>query len=151
MKKRWLSLFRREKKKAKRLVEDPIAVVRAAESASDKARRARGPLARVWDDLQTAIRLVRAWGRRDYRGVPRSTIVLIAGGLLYFLSPIDAILDAIPVVGLLDDAVVLGWVLGQVRAELDAFREWERERQLPPSAGAGASGALPALPAPSAS
>jgi uncharacterized membrane protein YkvA (DUF1232 family) len=145
MKKRWLRLFRREEKKAKRLVHDPIAVVRAAAKASAKAPSARGPLARVWDDMQTAIRLVRAWGRRDYRGVARSTIVLIVGGLLYFVSPIDAILDAIPVLGFLDDAVVLGWVLGQVRAELEVFREWERERQLPPDdAGAGVPAALPA-------
>ena len=133
MKKRWQSWFRREKKKAARLVQDPVAVLRAADSASEKARGARGPLARVWDDLQTALRLIRAWGRRDYRGVGRSTIVLIVGGLLYFLSPIDAILDAIPVLGLLDDAVVLGWVLGQVRSELAVFRDWESQRQLAPA------------------
>ncbi|HET6146979.1 MAG TPA: YkvA family protein [Polyangia bacterium] len=130
MKKRWHSWFRREKKKATRLVDDPIAVLRAAESAGDKARGARGPLGRVWDDLQTAIRLVRAWGRRDYRGVARGTIVLIVGGLLYFLSPIDAILDAIPVLGLIDDAAVLGWVLRQVKSELDTFRAWESQRLL---------------------
>ena len=125
MKPTWQSWLRREKKKAKRLVEDPLAVLRAADSASAKARDARGPLARVWDELQTALRLVRAWGRRDYRGVSRSTIVLILGGLLYFLSPIDAILDAIPVLGLVDDVAVLGWVFRQVRSELEAFREWE--------------------------
>ena len=130
MKKRWQSWFRREEKKAKRLLRDPVAVLRAAESASDKARQARGPLARVWDDVQTAIRLARAWGRRDYRGVDRRTIALIVGGLLYFVSPIDAIVDAIPVLGLVDDVAVLGWVLGQVRAELDGFREWEGHRQL---------------------
>jgi uncharacterized membrane protein YkvA (DUF1232 family) len=132
MKKRWQSWFRREKKKAARLVQDPVAVLRAVDSAGEKARGARGPLARGWDDLQTAIRLTRAWGRRDYRGVARGTIVLIVGGLLYFLSPIDAILDAIPVLGLLDDAVVLGWVLRQVRSELDTFRDWESQRQLAP-------------------
>jgi len=112
-------------------VHDPVAVVRAAEGASEKARRARAPLARVWDDLQTIIRLVRAWGRRDYRGVARSSIVLVVAGLLYFLSPIDAIFDAIPFFGLLDDAAVLAWVIGQVRWELDAFRDWEAARQLP--------------------
>jgi uncharacterized membrane protein YkvA (DUF1232 family) len=131
MKKRWYSWFRREKKKAARLVDDPAAVLREAERAGEKAGRARGPLARVWDDTQTAIRLVRAWGRRDYRGVGRSTIVLIVGALLYFVSPIDAIIDAIPVLGFLDDAAVLAWVLGQVRAELVAFREWEGRRALP--------------------
>ena len=139
MNKRWQSWFRREKKKATRLVQDPVAVLRAADSASDKARGARGPLGRVWDDLQTAIRLARAWGRRDYRGVARSTIVLIVGGLLYFLSPIDAIIDAIPVLGLIDDVAVLGWVLRQVRSELDVFRDWESRHLL-------ASDAVPALP-----
>jgi uncharacterized membrane protein YkvA (DUF1232 family) len=128
---RWSSWFRREKKKAARLVHDPVAVVRAADGAGEKARRARAPLVRVWDDLQTVIRLVRAWGRRDYRGVARSSIVLVVAGLLYFLSPIDAIIDAIPVFGLLDDAAVLAWVISQVRWELDAFRDWEAARQLP--------------------
>jgi uncharacterized membrane protein YkvA (DUF1232 family) len=136
MKKKWRSWFRREKKKAARLVRDPVAVVRAADAASDKARGARGPLARLWDDLQTAIRLVRAWAHRDYRGVGRGTIVLVVGALLYFVSPVDAILDAIPVLGLVDDAAVLAWVFGQVRAELEAFREWEAHRLLEPAPAA---------------
>jgi uncharacterized membrane protein YkvA (DUF1232 family) len=132
MKQKWRSWFRREKKKAARLVRDPVAVVRAADAAGDKARGARGPLGRLWDDLQTAIRLARAWGRRDYRGVARGTIVLVVGALLYFVSPIDAIIDAIPVLGLVDDAAVLAWVFGQVRAELDTFRDWEARRLLEP-------------------
>jgi uncharacterized membrane protein YkvA (DUF1232 family) len=136
MKKRWQSWFRREEKKAKRLLRDPVAVLRAADSVGEKARQSRGPLARVWDDMQTSIRLVRAWGRHDYRGVARSTIVLILGGLLYFLSPIDAIIDAIPVLGMVDDVAVLGWVLAQVRSELEAFRVWETQRQLAPPADA---------------
>lgn len=105
----------------------------------------RGPLARVWDDLQVAIRLVRAWAHRDYPGVRRSTIVLILGALLYFVSPIDAIVDAIPMLGLVDDAAVLGWVFGQIHAELETFREWE-SRRLP----AGPAQSLPAPEATSA-
>jgi uncharacterized membrane protein YkvA (DUF1232 family) len=132
MKLNWRSWFRREKKRAARLVRDPVAVLRAVEVADQKARGARGPLARQWDDLRTTIRLVRAWSRRDYRGVARSTIVLVVAALLYFVSPIDAICDTIPVLGLLDDAVVLGWVFGQVRWELDVFREWESKRALEP-------------------
>jgi uncharacterized membrane protein YkvA (DUF1232 family) len=128
----WRSWFRREKKRAARLVRDPVAVLKAVDAAGEKSRHARGPLARQWDDLLTALRLVRAWARRDYRGVSRSTIVLVVAGLLYFVSPIDAICDAIPVLGLLDDAVVLGWVFGQVRWELDVFREWESRPALEP-------------------
>src|SRR3954470_22212615 len=122
MQRPWQRWFRREQRKAKRLLDDPVAVVRAVERADLKARRiggARGPLARVWDDLQTSVRLVRAWGRRDYVGVGRGTIALLVGALLYFVCPIDAIIDAIPVLGYLDDAAVLAWVAGQVRAELE--------------------------------
>ena len=132
MKKQWLGWFRREKKKAVRLVSDPVAVVRTARAAADLAERERGawrPLDRLWDDLQTTVRLVRAWGGRDYRGVARSTMILIVGALLYFVSPVDAIFDGIPVLGFVDDAAVLTWVLGQTRAELNAFREWEHERE----------------------
>src|SRR3569623_2078593 len=74
MKVAWQKWFRREQRKAKRLLNDPVAVVRAIERADLKAKRiagARGPLARVWDDLQTSVRLgparLRGRGRRDHR------------------------------------------------------------------------------------
>ncbi len=126
------------------MVENPLAVLLAATRASDRAQKARGPLARIWDDLQTALRLTRAWSRRDYRGVRRSTIVLVVAGLLYLLSPIDAIIDAIPVLGFLDDALVLGWVFRKVRFELDVFREWEGRQLAGTTEAPAPGGALPA-------
>lgn len=131
MTKTWTRWFRRERKKATRLVDDPVAVVRTAERATAKAEHARGAFARIWDDLRTSIRLVRTWARRDYRAVSRSRIILVVAALLYLVSPIDAIVDAIPVLGLVDDAAVLAWALRQVRKELDVFRAWEAERALP--------------------
>lgn len=149
----WQRWFQRERRRAARLIRNPGAVVRVAAQADRKAEGvagARGPLARLWDDLQTSVRLVRAWGRRDYRGVGRGTLVLLLGALLYFVSPIDAIIDAIPVLGFLDDAAVLAWVLGQVRAELHAFRAWEEQacldagaRANPPALQLGAPDAAP--------
>lgn len=130
MTKLWRFWFRRKKQAAARLIDKPLEVLKTAERAAEKSRRARSPLGRVWGDLQAAVRLARAWGRREYRGISRGTFVLLLGALVYFVSPIDAIIDALPVVGLVDDAAVLAWVLGQVRAELDAFREWESQRQL---------------------
>mgnify|MGYP001589741621 FL=1 len=49
---------------------------------------------------------------------------------MYFLSPIDAIPDFIPVFGMLDDIAVLAWVMKSLSAELSAFRAW-REAQRP--------------------
>jgi uncharacterized membrane protein YkvA (DUF1232 family) len=49
---------------------------------------------------------------------------------MYFLSPLDAIPDWIPGIGMLDDIAVLAWVMKSLEAELDAFRAW-RARQVP--------------------
>ena len=49
----------------------------------------------------------------------------MVAGLIYVVSPVDAIPDPIPVAGYLDDAAVIAWIIKSVRDELDAFREWE--------------------------
>ena len=45
--------------------------------------------------------------------------------MIYFVSPLDVIPDSIPVLGYIDDALVVGLALKTVRADLDAFMEWE--------------------------
>jgi uncharacterized membrane protein YkvA (DUF1232 family) len=77
------------------------------------------------DDFRTLVRLVVAYARGNYREIPTDSLALVVGGLLYVVSPLDLIPDAVPVVGFMDDAVVVGWVIKAVREELDAFRAWE--------------------------
>ena len=98
-------------------------MVRAADSAAEKADRSRTarPSVRRFADRGAAgpglgpTHIRRQSG--DARAGARRTAL--------FVSPIDAIVDVIPVLGLVDDAAVLAWVFRQVRWELDAFREWE--------------------------
>ena len=47
------------------------------------------------------------------RKVPASKIALLAGGLAYLALPLDIVCDVIPVVGLVDDAIVLTWIFSQ--------------------------------------
>lgn len=76
------------------------------------------------DDLGLLTALCVAWWKGEYRAVSRPALVAVVAGLLYFLSPIDAIPDWLPVVGFLDDLAVLGWVMKKWSDELDAFRVW---------------------------
>ena len=84
-----------------------------------------GPFAAVIDDLRALIRLVVAYARGHYRQIPADALIIIIGGLIYVVSPVDLIPDAIPGVGFLDDATVIAWVIKTVRDELHLFREWE--------------------------
>jgi uncharacterized membrane protein YkvA (DUF1232 family) len=81
-------------------------------------------LARLRPEVETLIRLIRAVLSGTYH-LPLGTLFTVLLGLAYFVDPIDLIPDAIPVIGFVDDAAVLTWVLRRVRKDLDAFRAWE--------------------------
>ena len=91
----------------------------------------KGPrLGKLKDDVRLLQALCVAWWRGEYRAISPKALVTIVAGLLYFVSPLDAIPDWLLGVGMLDDIAVLAWVLKTVDDELAAFRAW-RNRQAP--------------------
>lgn len=87
-------------------------------------------LGKIKDDLRLLQALCLAYWRGEYRAISPKAILSIVAGLMYFLSPLDAVPDWIPGIGMLDDIAVLAWVMKSLSAELDAFRAW-RARQSP--------------------
>ncbi|MEN5303507.1 YkvA family protein [Pseudomonas sp. TWI628] len=91
----------------------------------------KGPrIGQLRDDVKLLQSLCLAWWRGEYRAISPKALVTIVAGLLYFVSPIDAIPDWILGVGFLDDIAVLGWVLKTVADELARFKAW-RDSQAP--------------------
>ncbi|WP_200627054.1 YkvA family protein [Pseudomonas sp. LAM2023] len=91
----------------------------------------KGPrLGQLREDVKLLQSLCLAWWRGEYRAISAKALVTIVAGLLYFVSPIDAIPDWLLGVGLLDDIAVLGWVLKTVADELARFKAW-RDSQAP--------------------
>jgi uncharacterized membrane protein YkvA (DUF1232 family) len=87
-------------------------------------------LGKLKDDLRLLQALCLAYWRGEYRDISRKSMLTVVAGLMYFLSPLDAIPDFIPVFGMLDDIAVLAWVMKTLDDELSAFRAW-RDRQTP--------------------
>lgn len=85
-------------------------------------------------DIATLVRLVSAWAKGEYRDIPKSSLLAITGALVYFLMPLDAIPDPIVALGLLDDMAVIGYAIQYGKKDLDAFCDWEAERQSNPNA-----------------
>lgn len=95
------------------------------------SRWPQGPrLGQLREDVKLLQSLCLAWWRGEYRAISAKALVTIVAGLLYFVSPIDAIPDWLLGVGLLDDIAVLGWVLKTVSDELARFKAW-RDSQAP--------------------
>lgn len=99
-------------------------------AVASKSARQGGRLGKLKEELKLLQALCLAYWRGEYRAVSAKSMVIVVAGLMYFLSPIDAIPDFIPVFGMLDDIAVLAWVMNALDQELSAFRAW-RERQVP--------------------
>ncbi|WP_095147960.1 YkvA family protein [Pseudomonas sp. Irchel s3a18] len=87
-------------------------------------------LGKLKDDLRLLQALCLAYWRGEYRAISPKALVAVVAGLMYFLSPIDAIPDFLPLFGMFDDIAVLAWLMKTLADELDAFRVW-RSRQRP--------------------
>lgn len=110
--------YSQDKKKAKKLLDEAV-----------KKANKKGPLEEIRDNLQLLFGIVRDWISGDYKDIPVGSIIAIIIGLLYFVSPVDIIPDFIPG-GLIDDAVVLGLVIKQVKSDLDKYKDWLDENKL---------------------
>jgi len=74
------------------------------------------------DDVQLAYKMLR--DPNFHLSKETKTVLIIA--FLYILSPIDLIPDVIPLLGLVDDALVAGYALRQASAELERYRQTVR-------------------------
>lgn len=99
----------------------PVVLIAVARKRSSK----KGWLKGLGEDLLLLQSLCVAWWKGEYRAVSKPALLAVVAALLYFLSPMDAIPDWIPGLGLIDDLAVLGWVVRKWSSELQAFRAWK--------------------------
>lgn len=113
---------------ASRVLRRRFRVVLLIRQAYERMTARSSVLSAVWDDLRTMMRLLLRWVDRSYPHASWTPLVLIAGALIYFVTPIDVVPDALGAIGFLDDVTVITTVVERIRGELDRFRAWERNR-----------------------
>lgn len=77
------------------------------------------------DYLKMITRMITNYLNGSYNHTPWQTILMLVAGLLYFITPLDAIPDFIPIAGLLDDATVLVWLGRCFRDDIAQYKKWE--------------------------
>jgi len=85
-------------------------------------------LRRFKKQSELLVGLLRDYHAGDYRTVSYWTLSVIVFALGYVLKPIDIIPDSLPVIGQLDDALVVSHCLAMLEKDLHAYEVWSMAR-----------------------
>lgn len=83
---------------------------------------------KIQDSVIALARMMRAWLAGDYKNISKRTIIAAVAALIYFVNPLDIIPDFIPIIGQLDDILVLGYLIKYLNKEIERFMAWEEEQ-----------------------
>jgi len=109
----------------KNVTEDDLKKVLDKRAEIEEKFKGNGPLGKFVADLKLLFSLVQDYFKGEYRKIPFWTIAAIVAALLYVLNPIDLIPDFIPVVGYVDDALVVAVCLAMVEQDLLKYKDWK--------------------------
>ncbi|MFP4458647.1 MAG: YkvA family protein [Candidatus Zixiibacteriota bacterium] len=88
-----------------------------------------GPIDRVIEESKALWRLIKAYKNKKYDNVPKSTIIASVIALLYLINPFDVIPDMLPLLGQIDDALVISTILYAISNDLHKFLIWEKKKE----------------------
>jgi uncharacterized membrane protein YkvA (DUF1232 family) len=104
---------------------DVAELVERASEIDRKLESVPGRLRRTVRQVRLLFELIGDFWRGDYRKVPWLAITMAAAAVIYFLNPFDLIPDMIPIIGYLDDAMVVGLAVLALEDDLKAYCEWK--------------------------
>ncbi len=60
-----------------------------------------------------------------YKNTPFSSLVMVAIAIVYAICPTDILCDTIPILGIMDDALILKIVLDTIKNDLQSYSSWK--------------------------
>ncbi len=110
---------------ASKITEEDLEKVLRKQREIEEKFKGKGPLGKFFADVKLLFSLINDYAKGNYKEIPWWSIAAVVFALLYVLSPIDAIPDFIPGIGLVDDALVVGACLAMIDNDLQNYKAWK--------------------------
>ncbi|MBN2286111.1 MAG: DUF1232 domain-containing protein [Tissierellales bacterium] len=107
--------------------EDILKVLTNSDNIFEKLKD--GPLKEFTSHLNTLLAMLKDYKSGDYKEIPWSSITIITATLLYIISPLDAIPDFLPAIGLADDAFVVTICLKMITKDIENYKKFKEQQQ----------------------
>ncbi len=114
---------------AKKIKKEDLQKVLSKQKEIEEKFQPDGPLGGLLFDVELLISLIQDYDQGNYQEIGWESLSGILTALLYVISPIDLIPDFIPLIGTLDDAVVVAVCLKLVKNDLDAYALWKTKNE----------------------
>ena len=124
-----LQIFENFKKDVENLYKDPekfknlLGDVKSMMEGNNK-----GALASIISNVSLTVSMLNSWRKKEYKKLPKRTIISIIGALIYLVSPIDAIPDFLGPLGFVDDIFIFNLVYKGIKKDLDDYVIWKESR-----------------------
>ena len=89
-----------------------------------KAKKLARFLGEFSENFLVVVRLVEAVIKGEYQ-IETWNLVKLIGAIMYVILPLDAVPDAIPVLGFTDDIAVVAEILKSMADIINEFKKWE--------------------------
>ena len=89
-----------------------------------KAKKLARFLGEFSENFLVVVRLVEAVIKGEYQ-IETWNLVKLIGAIMYVILPVDAVPDAIPVLGFTDDIAVVAEILKSMADIINEFKKWE--------------------------
>ena len=115
-------------KKAERLISSEKSVIsRFLDDVFLKIGESTEYFYKFQDSIIALTRMLKSWMQGDYKNISTKSIIAVVAALIYFVNPLDLIPDFIPIIGQVDDVLILGYLIKTLNKELERFMAWEKE------------------------
>lgn len=125
------SLFDTLYRKAERLISSDKSVLsRFLDEVFLKIGESTEYFYKFQDSLIALAKMTQLWLKGDYKNISTKSIIAVVATLIYFVNPLDIIPDFIPILGQLDDLLVLGYLIKMLNKEIERFMAWQKEQKV---------------------